>query len=200
MATKKRTSQRKPARRSQAKQGEERLIPGWFLVVFGLVMGAGLSLYLIYFTDVLPEVPEGNSPRPQPTEVAQSNGTDLSDDIGSDDPEWKPTYDFYSVLPEMEVVIPEDELAERAERQSSGSAAGPHYLQTGSFQTFNDAERMKAQLALIGLSAKIQSAQVNGATWYRVRVGPYDSQREADRVRRQLLDNNFAAERRSGQQ
>ena len=63
-----------------------------------------------------------------------------------------------------------------------------YLLQAGSFRSHGDADRLKAQLALQGFVANIQSVTVNGDTWHRVRLGPFDSAREADRTRRKLDD------------
>ena len=46
-------------------------------------------------------------------------------------------------------------------------------LQAGAFRSQDDAEGMKARLALIGYEARVLNSDVNGQTLYRVRVGPY---------------------------
>ena len=61
----------------------------------------------------------------------------------------------------------------------------------GSFQDFEDADRTKAELALLGLIAEVQTVTINQATWHRVRVGPYQSVRAMDVVRRQLQENRY---------
>lgn len=51
-------------------------------------------------------------------------------------------------------------------------------LQAGSFSASGDAEALKARIALLGLSARVESAQIDGRTVYRVRMGPYGSASE----------------------
>ncbi len=106
----------------------------------------------------------------------------------------KPVFDFYTVLPEREVEIPEvvEPESERPDESSTRKkiAADARYiLQVGSFQTVSDADRQKAQLALLGLEAKITSARVNGATYYRVEMGPFDSIRYSS-VQKSLIEND----------
>jgi cell division protein FtsN len=50
---------------------------------------------------------------------------------------------------------------------------------------------MKARLALLGISARVQSVTVNDAAWHRVRVGPVNGARQAESMRRRLADNGI---------
>ncbi|MES9873227.1 MAG: SPOR domain-containing protein [Candidatus Sedimenticola sp. 6PFRAG7] len=94
----------------------------------------------------------------------------------------KPRFDFYTILPEMEVVVPEPEVeAPAAPVTSAGAVAAVkrkpdsgYMLQMGSFRKHSDADRLKASLALVGIEAEIQSVHINGTdTFHRVRSGPY---------------------------
>ena len=109
----------------------------------------------------------------------------------------KPRYDFFTVLPEMEVVVPEQELSRNADKAqpatqtTAGTVQDRYILQAGSFRNSTDAEQMKAQLALLGSMANVQVVTVNGETWHRVRIGPFQGARQADEMRRMLSDNNI---------
>lgn len=188
---KKRPAKRKTTRRKQATRGEQRPVPAWFWLALGLVMGLGLGLYFA-FSDFMPRVPQGDKPRPETTASERPEVDDLSAEAAGDQPEWKPKYDFYHILPEMEVVIPEGEIQQRTQRnEQAATKRGPYLLQVGSFRQAADAERIKAQLALLGIVAQVQRVTVNDTPWHRVRIGPYASARDADRVTRQLQDNGF---------
>ena len=52
------------------------------------------------------------------------------------------------------------------------SAAPKVTLQVGSFRRYEEADRRKAELALLGYPATVQAANVNGETWHRVKIGP----------------------------
>jgi len=57
---------------------------------------------------------------------------------------------------------------------AAAPADGARYiLQAGSFSASGDAEALKARIALLGLSARVESGTANGKTVYRVRMGPY---------------------------
>jgi len=61
-----------------------------------------------------------------------------------------------------------------------------YILQAGSFQTSSEAETVRAQLAMMGLLAQVEPAQINGNTLYRVRMGPYDSASDLNNARTKL--------------
>lgn len=105
----------------------------------------------------------------------------------------KPHFDFYTILPEMEVKVPDQELYGN-DKNESPAAAGPgiFYLQVGSFRHFSEADRAKAKLALIGITADIQRVVLNSQdTWYRVRVGPFRDLKSSDATRRRLSENGM---------
>lgn len=54
----------------------------------------------------------------------------------------------------------------------------PYILQAGAFGGSGDAEAVKAKIALLGLNARVESAEINGKTVYRVRMGPYGTASE----------------------
>ena len=66
-----------------------------------------------------------------------------------------------------------------------------YLLQAGAFKGQEDAEGMKAKLALIGFEARIVTAEVNGVTFYRVRVGPYGQIDDMNRARSRLAENGI---------
>ncbi len=107
----------------------------------------------------------------------------------------KQRFDFYTILPEMEVVIPEQEVTGKPKKGlPQVEKPGVYVLQAGSFKTFDQADHLKAQLALLGLEATIESVTINGTeTWRRVRVGPYRNLDELNKARALLRENNIPA-------
>ncbi|WP_303637623.1 SPOR domain-containing protein [Stenotrophomonas tuberculopleuritidis] len=61
-----------------------------------------------------------------------------------------------------------------------------YILQAGAFGASGDAEATKAKLAMMGLAARVESAQINGKTVYRVRMGPYGSAGELAEAKQKL--------------
>ncbi len=116
----------------------------------------------------------------------------------------KPEFQFYTILPEMEVLIPDEEIlppksprpqaqpAEQSKPQQI-TAKEAYILQMGSFRKFVDADRMKARLALIGIEAEIQKVSINNKdTYHRVRSGPFSSQSQLNRVRNLAKENSIS--------
>lgn len=67
-------------------------------------------------------------------------------------------------------------------------------LQAGAFKSPEDADSMRAQLAMIGLDARIFPIEQGGQTLYRVRLGPYGQLDDVNRVRKLLADNSIEAQ------
>jgi cell division protein FtsN len=65
--------------------------------------------------------------------------------------------------------------------------AGSYLLQVGSFKRAADAERMKAELALLGISTRVESVTIkNGEVYHRVRTGPFQGKQAMEEARRTL--------------
>lgn len=94
----------------------------------------------------------------------------------------EPKFNFYTILPELEVLIPESEIQPPTSSTTptgNNLNSGKQYmLQTGSFQNKQDAEKLKASLALLGYEANIQHVTINRDAWHRVRLGPYTNTKE----------------------
>ena len=74
-----------------------------------------------------------------------------------------------------------------------GLPTGGAVLQAGSFKQSTEAEKMQAQLALVGISAKIQRASVDDETWYRVRIGPIATVEELQVIQSKLREAEISA-------
>lgn len=159
---------------------------GWFLG--GLVIGLGTAVFL-FTRGFMPAGPE------RPVEDPPMTGRDEAPLLEESSTPEETGYDFFTVLPEMEVVVPERELSDQASPDAPPPPAGDgdqrFVLQAGSFRSAADADQMKAQLALLGAVANVQTVNVDGETWHRVRVGPVQGARAADQLRRQLQDNGI---------
>ena len=88
-------------------------------------------------------------------------------------------------------------VAKADERPPSDAARAPKagdrfWLQAGSFVQESEAENLKARLALAGWEAEVQSASVaDKGMRYRVRLGPYDSADELNRIKGELGKRGF---------
>jgi cell division protein FtsN len=107
----------------------------------------------------------------------------------------KPRFDFYTLLPEMEVVVPEQEITGKPQQGlRQVEKPGTYILQAGSFRELKKADELKAKLALLGFESSIQTVKINKReTWHRVRAGPFSNLGELNVARARLKANNISA-------
>jgi cell division protein FtsN len=211
--------------KSQARRSGAGKRSGLMWLGVGLAIG-GLVFGYLQFKDRLGEPLSGLLPKPDPNATAKPASSESAvADEAAERP--KPKYDFYKLLPEKEVVIPDAELDAQARAEAAAAQAraledekraaaardepgetlaldgtapatpstpvaaapdgaapaspatpaasdGPHYvIQAGAFLGSNEAEALKAKIALTGEIARVEIAQINGNTVHRVRMGPY---------------------------
>jgi cell division protein FtsN len=185
--------------KTRPRQAKKRPLGGTLLGIFiGLLLGLAVaSAVAIYMT---------NAPLPfvksqQPAHTAPPADRKLADAAKSTDaakapsPADKPKFDFYKILPGQEVPVTERDIKEDAAKRQADKAAAAapkevYFVQAGAFQSPADADNLKARLALIGLQASVEPANLpDKGTWYRVRLGPYSQLDEINRVRSTLAQN-----------
>lgn len=107
----------------------------------------------------------------------------------------KPEFDFYQMLPNFEVVIPEqDKDVKRSGEVAKVEQPGTYVLQAGSFRSEQDADKLRAELALAGIESDIQTVTIDeNQTWHRVRIGPFTNLERLNAARAKLADNNIQA-------
>jgi len=174
-------AQRRPAKKP---------LPGWLWLLTGLLLG-GFIVGLVWlkgqavdgggdWVGAKPDrPPQGKTSPVRPADVP---------------PPPKPRFDFYNMLPKMEVVVPDEELetATATAPPSPGDDATSYLVQVGSFRRAEDADRMKAQLALLGFEATVSRASLGPQdTRYRVRSGPYRTLDAVKQARRRLAENGI---------
>lgn len=172
--------------------------PAWVWLCLGVLLGLVLSA-VVLVKDWAPALRRHDGPAPNPEASApRASEPGVADQAQqAEAAKKKPTYDFYSVLPEKEVVIPDAEISAKARaeaqaRQQQPAGATPtaatagYLLQVGSFPNAADADGMKAKLALQGFVASVQPVTINGQTWHRVRLGPFRSASELETTKQKL--------------
>jgi cell division protein FtsN len=103
-------------------------------------------------------------------------------------------FDFYEILPQIEVAVPEAaQRTIRASRPRPTETPGSFLLQVGSFSAAGDADRLQANLALLGFEAHIQRVTIDQAVFNRVRIGPIADLDAAKRAQRRLRDAGIDA-------
>lgn len=196
--------------RKQATRGGSRQssLPAWVWLGIGVLLGLIVAAMFLA-SDWAPMLRKKNGPQPNPEAVAAKVS---EPPIAEAKEKPRKNYDFYSVLPEMEVVIPDAEISakardEKARAQAAAAQQSPststatatpttssrYLLQAGSYPTPKAADEVKARLAILGFSAQVQPVTINGKTWNRVRLGPYSSAGELESAKSALADNGINA-------
>lgn len=184
MAKARKTAPRRGASRAKPKAG--RRVPAWLIAVCGGVVG--LFIAFLFTLEPGRETVKRGAPPPQPASKPVEPPKRQS-----------PSYDFYTLLPESEVVVPTPRPvtpppppppARPAEQSSSGTQ---YYLQAGSFRQRGEADRVRAQIILMGLEARLEDAKLaNGEVWHRVQVGPFADQTRLTQAEQTLSGNGFS--------
>ncbi|MBV8405899.1 MAG: SPOR domain-containing protein [Gammaproteobacteria bacterium] len=153
---------------------------------FGYGLLAGALLTALAFTWVgnrhrIADTPD--APRPDPHRNARTAADTAA---AGGQPAQK--YDFYQMLPNFEVVVPEKDKDVKRDLPAAAKIERPgvYVLQAGSYRNETDADRVRAQLALQGIDAKVQRVAVDADVWHRVRIGPISNLDELNKLRRQL--------------
>ena len=180
--------QRGRRRRTPSKKQD---YPGWLWMVFGLAIGLSVAL-AIYVRDREPAPPPAAVRQPASLENAiDDNGERASAEQPA--PEQKEgRFTFYDMLPNFEVVIPEQEPDVTADVEPRPVVTpGLYVLQAGSFTRYEDADRRRAELALQGIESTIQRVTIDDNTYHRVRIGPLTEVGEVNRIRARLRNERI---------
>jgi cell division protein FtsN len=183
-----RRSRRKPSRAGASRQ-EERQSAIWLGLMVGLAIGL-LIAFLIYLKQndssskeaevaTTTQPPQKTKEAPKPEELTV--------------PTVEAKYDFYKLLPNQTVDVPTGEYQGKPKNtikikpltQPTISTKG-FTLQAGSFRRPSDADRRKAQLAMIGFEARVEKVRVQDGNTHRVMIGPFATSDKANHAKTQL--------------
>lgn len=197
---------RSTARRTSRRRQKTRLIPAWLWLLMGIALGvvvaySGQLRQLFNDRDIEVQT-RINTPVtiPTPATRVEPRQPEAPKVVTIIPPKEAPKYDFYYRLPKEEVIVKEDEykavtkppVVFQAPANTVKSSDGVRYLiQAGSFRTHKDADRRKAQLALMGMQAAIEKVKTDSGQWFRVKLGPYGNLDQANQVRTELHSNKI---------
>jgi len=222
LAAKKKPAPKRGASRYQAPA--KKPIPGWLWLAIGLTVGA----FIVFLMKLEPgkgdNVKREKLEQQKASKIAEANKTPPSPQQPV-----KPKYDFYTLLPESEVIVPPEAVPEktlptpqttpvtpvtpaeaakidtaRAQAALAGITPPPpppvakaaavtkFFLQAGSFRKEADADKVRAQIILLGQSVAVESGTVKDETWYRVLVGPFSNREQLTTAQKQLSGAGFS--------
>jgi cell division protein FtsN len=119
--------------------------------------------------------------------AAAENNTENTDD--------KTRFDFYTILPGSESKVTKEEEDKIKANDQQPVVQKSYFLQVGAFQTEEEADNLKAKLALQGFEAVVQTATIpDKGIWHRVRVGPLNNLDQINKTKGDLISNGFSAD------
>ncbi len=182
--------QRPRARSGRARRPPLSAMPRLRLSPASLLLGFLLGVAASYWVS-LQVYPAAGANADRPASVARPAQPADAGPAALPRPERQPlAVEFYDLLPAGPLVDSDEPTPTAAEAQAPG-ASQPYALQVGAFSQAKDADHRRAALALMGLSARIETAQRGSGTLYRVLAGPYASRDELLAAQRMLSDNRM---------
>jgi cell division protein FtsN len=148
----------------------------------GIVLASGVTIYYMGGRrDATHDRAE--APRPDPHRAAP-----LDPEAAATSASAAQKYDFYEMLPNFEVVVPEKDKEVKRDLPATARVERPgvYVLQAGSYRNEADADRVRAQLSMQGIDAKVQRVAVDADVWHRVRIGPITKLEDLNKLRKQL--------------
>ena len=176
--------------------------PGWIWMLFGLAIGLVVAAGVYFRRAPSPADHPASTVRSAPAPAsavrtparrgAAARGAAAGSGEAAKTGDQR--FDFYDILPQYEVVVPEVEsTAGPSAKAKPVDEPGSYVLQAGSFGAAADAEKLKANLALLGIESRVQKVAIDDDVYHRVRIGPITDLDKLNRIRRQLHDAHINA-------
>ncbi len=178
-------AQRRKRRSGRSKKESE--YPGWVWGLWGLTIGLSVAA-AVWVSDRAGEVTNRPVARdPASLEDALDDNSEREAMAETQTEATKSRFEFYDMLPNFEVIIPETDPEVAADTEPRAvDIPGTYVLQAGSFTSYDDADRRRAQLALQGIESSIQRVSIDDKTFHRVRIGPTNDLDELNMLRSRL--------------
>jgi cell division protein FtsN len=174
-------------RRRSKRSTKKQEYPGWLWMLFGLSLGLAVA-FAVYVKDREPTTPQ---PQASAQPASMQDALDKNGEtVAAAEAEPEPVeqrFTFYKMLPNFEVIIPEQEPDVAADVEPKAVLEpGLYVLQAGSFSAYTDADRRRAELGLHGIESQIQRVTIDDKTYHRVRIGPTSDLDELNMLRSRL--------------
>jgi cell division protein FtsN len=200
------------SRSAAPRQGSSLLTGIMVGIVVGLVIAGGIAWYILktpssFVNNVPHETAKlaADSEKQHPGSTATTDHALTTPAAASGVDESKPRFEFYKVLTDKQDATAltqksSDNTTTTANKsvsvQSAGNATAKdtYFLQAGSFSNADDADKLKAKLAMLGIEARVQIVTIpDKGVWHRVHVGPYKGREEMNNTLAVLKQNGMSA-------
>jgi cell division protein FtsN len=189
------------------------------LVVFGVYLkGAGLKKLKQHLpqnpiTAPVTQVTKPSGLSPEAAEKLEQQPDSLPPEVAIEVANGEmPQFDFYTILPEKEAVVPEHEIMKRTRAEivpplpaetsidvttptipveTPTKSTTAYMMQAGSFKNSTDAEKMCTNLESMGIEARVERAKVGETIWHRIKLGPYTQMTSVSAIRTRLKQSGI---------
>ena len=175
-------------------------------ILLGIVMGlaiAGGIAWFVFKKNSVPTPPAKEQPLAGKAATAEKSavGRPAAAGTASGTGDGKARFEFYKELTDK----PDSSTGKKVDKQVAtiskpaptvkpADPASQYFLQEGAYTNADDADKVKAKLALLGMVANVQPANIpDKGVWYRVRLGPYKSSSEMNEALATLKLNGLNA-------
>ncbi|MFN2436671.1 MAG: SPOR domain-containing protein [Desulfotignum sp.] len=115
------------------------------------------------------------------TPADQAEGLDATGEIPVKTGKKAATFNKAVASKQRETVPPEKQPAASDEKFEAAGSSGRYTIQVAAFKSFRDAVTQMAELEKKGFTANRTAKELDGITWYRVRIGAFASRDAAAR-------------------
>ncbi|MET0330687.1 MAG: SPOR domain-containing protein [Dyella sp.] len=178
------------AKSRQAVRNKSGGFPAWGWAIIGIAVG-GLVMAVLSHRSLLPMAPSGPQPNPQAT-AERGSEPGVADQSDAEPKPKKPQYDFYSVLSEKDVRIPDAEIKAqvKAEQQSQQAAAQQPTSPAVANAPTNAPAAVSQPIAAAPAAAVPPPSAAGG---YLLQVGAFPSAGDAESLKARLALQGFVA-------
>jgi cell division protein FtsN len=170
-------------------------------ILLGVAASLGVVMYLKGGNSPFTIQPSAQSTQPLADKIKEKSKAEAekaaaeADLPKADANEDQNRFDFYTILPGSESKVTKEEENKIKADDQQPVVQKSYFLQVGAFQTEEEADNLKAKLALQGFEAVIQTAAIpDKGIWHRVRVGPLTSLDQINKTKSDLVSNGFNAD------
>lgn len=166
--------------------------PAWAGILVGILIGA-LVVVVLMRHSLVPMAPKG--PQPNPEATAQPGSDEGLTPAGGTTTPKKPQYDFYSVLSEKEVRIPDSEISAQAKAEQQQAAQQAQPAPAPQQQVPANAPPAVTQNITAAPASAVQPAPAaaNTPSGYLLQVGAFPSAADAETLKAKLALQGFVA-------
>ncbi len=177
-------------------------------MVVGLAIAAGIAWYILKTPNPFVSKESREAARLAPDTVKPGPAPASKAAAASGVGESKPRFEFYKVLTDkQDATAPAQKDSDKpgaaenkpvpakaAQSAEKAAAKETYFLQAGAFSNADDADKLKARLAMLGMEANIQTVTIpDKGVWHRVRLGPYKGTDEMNKTLAALKQNGVEA-------